>query len=41
MKFRIIASLILLVVLGVAYILFQNNQPTTPTPSQDDGIVLH
>jgi len=40
MKFRIISTLILFVVLGLAYIVFEANQTQAP-PSQNDGIVLH
>lgn len=44
MKFRIITSLILLVVLGLAYLIYDANQPQQPPgPGSEDngGIVLH
>lgn len=42
MKFRIITSLALLVVLGLAYLIYEQNQPEQIQPSgNSDGLVLH
>jgi hypothetical protein len=41
MKFRLVATLILFVVLGLAYALFESNQPQHPqTAPSNDGLVL-
>jgi hypothetical protein len=42
MKFRIISSLILLVVLALAYFVFESNQPDQgQQQAPDPGLVLH
>ena len=41
MKFRIIATVVLLVVLGLAYAIFNDDQSQTPPSSDNNGIVLH
>lgn len=39
-KFRIILSLLVLLVIGITYFIYEQNQ--TPTKQQDDGgLILH
>ena len=42
MKFRIWSTIVLLVILGLAYFIFEANQPDQPQQQQgDQGLVLH
>lgn len=41
MKFRIIATFILLVILGLAYAIFNDDQPQQQPDSSNPGLVLH
>lgn len=41
MKFRIIASILLIVVLTAVYVIVAGSNSSKPAPSQDSGFAIH